>query len=226
MGVVPDSRLAQLEFYEAHIPVWQAALATIGVTSLQVNGLNTLVTAARASYNTQQSAKNAAKSATQTFYDNIETAHVSGSNIIATIKTFALNTNNPAVYGLAQIPPPAPATPAPPPDAPTNPLANLENNGSITIRWNVVQPAPGAGIYTAILRQLNGSGAFVPLGDTGEKKFNDPSIPPGTQRVTYLLQARRAGNSGRSSPFSEPLTVFLGVPQDEEAGAQPLHLAA
>jgi hypothetical protein len=30
----------------------------------------------------------------------------------------------------------------------------------------------------------------------------------------------------QSSPFSEPLTVLLGVPQDSEAGAQPLHLAA
>ncbi len=226
MGVVPPSRVQQLEFYEAHIPVWQANAATIGLTALQVNALNTLVTTARTDYNSQQAAKNAATSATQTFYNSIDTAHESGSNIIATIKTFAANTNNPAVYGLAQIPPPAPATPAPPPDAPTNPLAQLENNGSITIRWNVVQPAPGAGIYTAILRQLNGAGAFVPLGDTGEKNFNDPTVPPGTQRVTYLLQARRAGNSGQSSPFSEPLTVFLGVPQDEEAGAQALHLAA
>ncbi len=51
-------------------------------------------------------------------------------------------------------------------------------------------------------------------------------MPPGTPKVTYLLQARRAGVSGQASPFSEPLTVFLGVPQDSEAGAQPLHIAA
>ncbi len=226
MGVVPDTRLGQLEFYEAHLPVWEASPAAIGLTVGQLASLETLVTAARTTYNTQQSARNAARAATNAFYDAIDSAHENGSNLIAIIKTYATSTSNPGVYTAAQIPPPAPPSPAPPPDAPTNPLASLENNGSITVRWNVTRPAPGASVYTTILRQLNGAGAFTPLGDTGEKQFNDPTVPPGTPKVTYLLQARRAGPAGGSSPFSEPLTVFLGVPTDSEAGAQPLHIAA
>ncbi|MFM9996724.1 MAG: hypothetical protein ACKVU4_13105 [Phycisphaerales bacterium] len=226
MGVVPDTRLQQLEFYEAHVPVWQDNAGAIGLTVGQLTALSTLVTAARTNYNAQQPARNAAKAATQAFYDSIDSAHENGSNLIAIIKTYAASTGNPGVYTTAEIPPPAAPSPAPPPSTPTGQQALLENNGSITIKWNVTQPAPGAGVYTAVLRQLNGSGAFVPLGDTGEKQFNDPTVPPGAQRVTYLLQARRSGIGGQSSPFSEPLTVFLGVPQDSDAGAQPLHIAA
>lgn len=33
------------------------------------------------------------------------------------------------------------------------------------------------------------------------------------------IQARRAGIGGQASPFSEPVTVFLGVPQNESDAA-------
>ncbi len=227
MGVVPDTRLGQLEFYEAHLPVWEPNAAAIGLTAGQLTALDTLVIAARNAFDAHQAAKNAAQAATNAWYNAIDAAHENGSNLIAIIKTYATSTSNPNVYSTAQIPPPAAPKPAPPPGAPTEIAATLENNGSITLRWTLTQPAPGASVYTTILRQLNGTGPFVPLGDTGEKEFNDPSVAPGTPKVTYLLQARRAGVGGQASPFSEPLTVFLGVPQEgAEEGGQGLQLAA
>ncbi len=225
MATLPPSKLAQIQFFETHIPIWQANFAAIGLTTGQVTTLTTLTTAARTAFDASEAAREASLAATTTLNNTHRGMRDFGGGLINTIRAFAETGNNPAVYATAQIPPPAAPSPAPPPDAPTNPLAALENNGSITIRWDVTQPAPGAGIYTAILRQLNGAGAFVPLGDTGEKQFNDPTVPPGSQRVTYLLQTRRSGSSGQSSPFSEPLTVFLGVPQDG-GDEQQLQLAA
>jgi hypothetical protein len=224
MPILPDSRLGQIQFFEDHIPVWSPTPSAIGLSALQVTTITNLTTAARNAFNAAQAARQASTNATTAYYEAVRQMRLFGGDLINSIKAFAEATSNPTVYTTAQIPPNASPTPAPAPAAPKELTTQVENDGSITLKWKVTQPAPGAEVYTVVLRQLNGTGAFTQIGDTGEKTFNDAAVPPGTSRATYMLQAKRGG---QSSPFGEPVICFLGVPQDDaEEGGQGLQLAA
>jgi ribonuclease BN (tRNA processing enzyme) len=75
-----------------------------------VTALDGATTHARKAYNDHLAAQQAAKAATDAFYDKVRLMHASpgaGADMIQTIKTYAQTTNNPNVYVLAQIPPPA-----------------------------------------------------------------------------------------------------------------------
>lgn len=63
MPILPDGKLAQIEFFEAHNPVWAASATSIGLTSGLVTTLTTYTAAARAAYNAAQSARDASRAA-------------------------------------------------------------------------------------------------------------------------------------------------------------------
>ncbi|MFM9994894.1 MAG: hypothetical protein ACKVU4_03730 [Phycisphaerales bacterium] len=223
MGVVPDTRLQQLEFYEAHLPVWQDNAGAIGLTVAQLTALSTLITAARTSYDAQQPTRNAAKAATLAFYDDITAAHENGSNLIATIKTYASSTNNPGVYSTAQIPPPAAPTPAPPPVAPTDLVSVLNTDGSITLKWKG-SLAQGAffSVWRAVAPGTGGQfSTAVQIASLAEKSYLDTGVPAAVQ-AQYTLRTHRGGQV--STP-SEPTIVKIGQPTDG-AEAMALKIAA
>ena len=216
MPIVPESRLGQLEFYEAHVPVWTLNVAEIGLTAPQVTALSTLVTAARTAYDAQQPARNAAKAATQSFYDAVAAAHASGSDLIATIKTYASSTGSPAVYNAAQIPPPAPPTPAPPPAQPDDLSGTIDTFGVITLSWRATPKGPASGIFFDVERRT-GSGTWTPMGATQETTFQDAAAgqQAATTNVAYRVRGRRGAEL---SAWSDPLDVSFGGGQDGIAG--------
>lgn len=226
MSVVPPTRLQQLEFYEAHVPVWQTNATEIGLTTAQVTALGALVTAARTAYNAQQPARNASKAATTSFYEAIDTAHASGAELIATIKAFAGTSNDPTVYTTAQIPPPAAPTPAPPPEQPTNLNATLNTDGSITLRWKgTVAQSAFFSVWRATAPGTGGQFTTPALiGTVADKAFIDGNVPVAVQ-AQYTIRAHRG--TAVSVP-SDPTIVRIGQPEDsEEAGGQGgLSLAA
>lgn len=231
MGVVPDNRLGKIEFYEAHTGVWAANAAAIGLTPASVTALTTATTNARKAYNDHVAAQEAAKAATNAFYDKVRLMHSApgaGADMIQTIKTYAQTTNNPNVYVLAQIPPPAQGGTTPPPGTPFDFTVNLLQDGSLELRWKCSNPSGTVGTIYEVKRAING-GAQQFVGATGVKTFTDDTLPSGSSPVTYQVTAVRSTSRGNPAQFivnfgvgGGGLTIASITP---DAGA-PVKLAA
>lgn len=203
MGVVPNDRLGKIEFYEAHLTPWTSNAAAIGLTPASVTALSGLVTAARANYNAHLAAQAAAKAATQKFYDSVRAMHSgpgAGSDMIETIKVYAQTKNDPNVYVLAQIPPPAQGGPTPPPGTPFDFAVGLLQDGSLELKWKCSNPAGTQGTIYEVKRQLNG-GTMQFVGATGVKTFVDDTLPSGATPVTYQITAVRSTARGNPAQF-------------------------
>jgi hypothetical protein len=207
MGVVPDSRLAKIEFFEQHLAAWTANAVSIGLTAGVVTALGTQTTAARAAYDAAGTARDAAKSATQEFYDQVDTLAGMGSTIIKQIKTFAESTANPNVYTLAQIPPPATPAPTPPPGTPEAFRVELLQSGALVLTWKCPNPPGVPGTVYEVRRRLGGAGAFAYVGSTGGREFEDQTLPAGQTSATYQVTAIRSTSRGNPGQF----TVSFGI---------------
>lgn len=209
MGVVPDSRLGKIEFYEAHISPWTTNAATIGLTPASVTALGTLTTAARNAFNAAEAARQAAKAATQAFYDAVRAMHNgpgAGADMIDTIRNYAETKNNPNVYTLAQIPPPATPGTTPPPGTPFDFTVGLLQNGALELKWKCSNPSGTQGTIYEVKRQI-GSGAFTFVGATGVRTFTDDTLSNGSAPVTYQITAVRSTSRGNPAQF----TVNFGI---------------
>lgn len=212
MGVVPDSRLGKIEFYEAHALAggpWAANAAAIGLTPASVTALGTLTTAARTAFNAAEAARQSAKSATQAFYDAVRAMHSgpgAGQDMIDTIRNFAETKNMPNVYVLAQIPPPADPSTAPPPGTPFEFRVSLLQNGALELKWKCNNPSGTQGTIYEVKRSIGG-GALNFVGATGVKSFTDDMLPSGSAPVTYQITAVRSTARGNPAQF----TVNFGI---------------
>ncbi len=203
--VIPSKPLEAISFFEAHVPVWQAVAVQIGLSATTVTQIDNATKAARTGYENQQSAKFAAKTATQAYNGLVAAMREVGGDGVRTIKAFADSTNNPSVYNLAQIPAPSAATPVAPPTEPTNFRVELTSEGGIMISWKSTGSSGG---YYSVRRKLAGAGAFTLIGNTGSKTFVDTTLAQGTTGATYIIQGFRGQTAGKPS---EQLTIQFGV---------------
>lgn len=200
MAIVPNTRLGKIEFYEAHIQPWAANAANIGLTSAQVAALMSQTAAARVAYNQAQAARDAAKAATQTFYNAVGTMADHGAGLIKTIKSYAETQDDPNVYVLAQIPPPAEPSPVPAPGTPYQPRVSLMQSGELALRWKCDNPAGSTGTMYEVQRRV-GDGPYVFVGSVGERIFADESLPAGSASVVYKVTAVRSTKRGEPALF-------------------------
>lgn len=204
MSTVPVSRLGKIEFYESHLPPWAANAVAIGVDAGAVAALATLTSEARTAYDAHVAAQAAARAATADFYDKVSAMHSgvgAGSDMIRTIRAFAQTSGDANVYVLAQIPPPATPGTVPPPGTPFDFKVELFQNGSIELKWKTKNPAGSTGTIYEILRQIDG-GAFVFVGNPGDKVFTDSAVPAGSASVTYQVTATRSTSRGNPAQFT------------------------
>jgi hypothetical protein len=209
MGIVPTTRLGKVEFYEAHIAPWTSNAAAIGLLPATVTALATATTAARAAFNAAEAARQAAKTATQNFYDKVRAMHSgpgAGQDMIDTIRLYAETKNDPNVYTLAQIPPPATPGTVPPPGTPYEFTVGLLQNGAVELKWKCNNPSGTQGTIYEVMRK-SGSGPFAFVGGTGVRVFVDETIPAGSAPVTYQITAVRSTTRGNPAQF----TVNFGI---------------
>ena len=210
MGIVPDNRLGKIEFYEAHITPWTTNAVAIGLTAGSVTALGTLTTNARKAFDAAEAARQAAKTATQAYYDAVRAMHSgpgAGSDMIELIKNKAQTTNNPSVYTLAQIPPPATPGTTPPPGLPFNFTVGLLQNGALELKWKCNNPSGTQGTVYEVKRRVGATGAFGYVGSSGVKNFTDDTVAAGSPSVTYQVTAIRSTQRGNPGQF----TVSFGV---------------
>lgn len=221
-SIVPAKDVEAIQWFESHLSGWASNALAIGTSVAAITAFTTVVKAARTAYDAQQTAKEAAKAATTTFHNNVASMRANGADIIQTIKAFADTTNNPNVYGLAQLPMPQPPTPLPAPGQPTDFRVELTGSGAVQITWKAKNSASSSGVFFTVKRKLASEGAFVNVGTVGARKFTDTSLLQGTPSATYLVQGFRGLLAG---PESEQLSVQFGVSAGGGA-VQQLKMAA
>lgn len=214
MPVLPAGDIKRLEFVEAHIAVWTANATSIGLTTAQVTAMDNGAKATRGAFNAQQAAKNAAKSATLNFHTAVESLMDLVRVAIVNIKNKAESTHDPAVYALAQIPPPAEPAPVGAPEAPTNFVADPNADGTVTLRW---KGSTANQTFFAVWRRVGNDGAWLNIGATAAKRFIDDSVPGGVASVQYRATAQRQNFT--SDPSVEATVNFgVGGPGESSAG--------
>jgi hypothetical protein len=104
MSVLPKTTIEQIQFCEAHWPVWNTAPTAIGLTTTLVNSFKTATQAARASFDAAQVAREASKAATTTLHGNTAIMREQAADLIRQIKAYAELQVNPAtVYAARQV---------------------------------------------------------------------------------------------------------------------------
>jgi len=218
MPIVPDKKVEQLQFCEAHYPVWTTQFAAIGLTTAQATAFKTLTLAARAAYDAAQAAKQNARAAVTAQNAALDQATSDAADLIRVIKSFAELSNNPdAVYAIAQIPPPATPVPMPAPGKPSNMAVTLEPSGAVTVTWDATDSAASSGAFFNVSRRLPGASTFTFLtgapGSTSQSRrmsFTDYTVPTSAAGagVQYIIQGRRGNLVGEAS---DAITVQFGI---------------
>lgn len=233
MSVLPNTPIEQIQFCEAHAPVWTAAPAAIGLTAAQCTLLSTLTSTARSSFNKAQTAREASKAATTTLHGDVTSMRGQVSDLVRQIKAFAEFQANPAVvYAAAQIPPPAAPAPLPAPGKPTDFAVMLNSDGSVNLSWNSTDAAASTGAFFAVSRKLPGQAAFTGIGgapgSTSESRrasFTDGTVPASaaSQGAQYIVQGFRGTRVGDAS---DAVTVQFGVDGGGGLASASLKMAA
>lgn len=238
---LPAETNAAIQYLETRVPRWESGAAAIGLTAAQVTALKARVTAARAAYEEALAARAAAKAATVSLREAMSVMRIDAGGLIRTVRAFADTSNNPDVYALAQIDPPAPPTPARAPTQPTELRAVIEPTGALTIQWKATRPAPlgsnldasTSGVVYTVKRKLRAEANFtiigaVPATRGGSRAFStftDSTLPGGgaANGVQYVIQGQRATTTGQNlaGPESPVYTIMLGASE----GAVPLVLS-
>lgn len=207
MATYPRDRAEFLRWAEAHIDVFTAQAANIGLTAAQATAFKNQVGALRSRTTAQQAAKDAAKAATEAARDADSATRELTSDLVRSIRAFATNNNNPNVYVLAQIPAPNPGAPVPPPGQPTDFKVELNSDGSITLKWKAKHPEGSDRVVYFVQRKLINESAFTLVGGSGEKSYQDDTLPVGIDGATYIITAQRGNVQGQPS---RQLTVTFG----------------
>jgi hypothetical protein len=224
MSLVPRKSIDAVQFFENHIAPWNSHATQIGTTTAAITDLTTKAAAARANYDAQQTAQDAAKTATMAFQNSVEVLRLAGAAIIKNIRSKA-ETTGVGVYELAQIPAPAIPSPIGPLGKPSDFKVALDETGALTLKWKCTNPIGATGATYQLYRQIGPTGEFTFLGGTGRKDFTDATVPAGTGQVTYQIQAVRSTSVGPWARFTVSFGVGGGGPMTITEGT-PTKLAA
>jgi hypothetical protein len=97
------------------------------------------------------------------------------------------------------------ATPSPAP-APGTPFGFkvelIPADGSVVLTWKCNNSRRGEGVLYAMARKVDDATEWFGLGNVGERKFTDSTIPAGTTSVTYRIQAQRTTSQGEPATFT------------------------
>lgn len=233
MATYPTTpRSAFLAWCQTHVPIFVEHDSEIGLTEPQALSFQTAYNNAAAATAAQDAAISAAKAATAAANDKVAILRNSASLMTRLIRTYATAHNNPGVYTMAQIPPPADPSEAPPPAKPIELSVELNNaSGALTLRWKASNPVGTTGTSYIIRRKLPSQSAFTFLGVSGEKRFVDNTFTAGPDSVQYTVQGQRADSAG---PESDAFVINFGkTPSGQTTafvanadGEQPMKLAA
>ena len=133
-----------------------------------------------------------------------------GAGIIRQVHVKATSAGD-SVYSLAQIPSPATPSPLPAPGKPTDFSITLDALGALSLKWKCANPKGSSGTMYQIWRRIGPDGEFTHVGGSGTKRFVDETLPAGSTRVTYQIQAVRSTAVGPLARFDVNFGVMGGA---------------
>jgi len=233
MATLPRTKDGKIEYFEERLSKWQLDPAAVGLTAEQVDALAAFVADARTSYTTVQQAKQDLRNMVFSQDTDIDTMMGLGSALLAIIRAHADaigvtggaegNAAAAEVFAAANISPANARTPAPPPAPATNLQASLLNTGGLKLTWN---GTTANGTVYAVWRRTNTETSFAQLATSGQRTYEDQTVPAGSAEVVYFLRTIR---DNLVSDDAKPITVRFGVALDQtntEAGNTGLGIAA
>ena len=212
MATFPTTKDGRIEYFEQRLPQWLADPAAIGLTIDQVNALAVLVVDSRNAYTAAQQGKQETKNLVFAQDTAIGSMMDLGSALVATIRAFADATGATdgevaaaEVFSAANLSPNNPPSPTPPPAPATDLTASLLNSGGIGLTW---KGTTANGTVYSIWRRTSDENSFTQIATSGERTYEDQTLPTGLAEVVYFLKTHR---DDLVSDDSEPITVRLGV---------------
>lgn len=204
MTVIPAGLGESIAWTNAHLSVWLADPAAIGLTQGDVAALAALVATAQQRLLAAQQARAASKGATLALHAGVDDMRSFAQAQVDRVRAFAKVSPDPAlIYQAADIPPPATPVPTPPPGTPFGFRIGLDQAGTVELAFKSVNAGSNGGVIYKIERSLGGpQGPFTYLKTVGERKFSDGAIPPGTGLVSYKVTAIRSTQAGAPAFFS------------------------
>lgn len=217
MPVLPSKVNERIQWFEQRVADWATNAVAIGLTAGQVTTITTLTTAARTAFDDAQTARQDSKNATNTLKNASALMSEFGGDLVKMIRSFAEASNNPNVFTLASIPPPAPPTPAGPPEPPTDLSADPNADGTITLKW---KGSVASQTFFTVWRRIGTTGSFTQIGSLASKRFIDDGVPPptGPNAATQIFYNVRSQRGTAFSAPSDTTVVQFGVPAGDAGG--------
>lgn len=194
---------------QSHAPLWNSNQALIGLSMPQV----TAFTDAFDDFNTNRiaadDARLASKLATAKLDESRVTFRALAGVYVNVIKAYAEATNNDDVYVLAGVSPNDQPGVVPLPNTAETFTANVNPDGSITVKWKAAQPQGVTGVQYNVHRRFSQSDSFTLIGNVGSaKSYTDVTLPYGTDAVQYMVQPTRNNVLG---PQSDVFSLQFGT---------------
>lgn len=209
MALLPQSRAEQIIFFEAHLPLWQADPASIGLSPAQVAVLAAQIASARAALTAAEIQRIEAMSATEKFHIEADGMTDTGSDLIRLIRAHAAITNDPDVYARSGLPIPKTGGVLPPPGTPRSFQLEVHQDGGILLTWKCPQPRGASGTLYEIERLIGrptASNRSAIIATVGQRRFLDTTLPAqagagGADGITYTITALRGTQRGSPAQF-------------------------
>jgi len=214
---IPVDKAGQLEFFETRITAWTESAAEIGLLASQAAQLSLLLTSARESYDSSQAAKQALKGLIEVQDANLAAMTQYGSQLVQTIRAFAVQTGDPQVYATAEIEPRREPTPIPPFPA-SNLRYELTTSGALELRWDGrLSTGTSYILERAFFNEQGQPLPFEAIAFVDGLRYTDASIPSGTGSVLYQVKALKGDTTTQPTA---PIFVRFGTGNQAQGEAQ------
>jgi hypothetical protein len=196
----------QIEFWDKRVsPFWEPNVFALGLGAGYLNSMSDALADTKAKYEAALIAREEAKMATLALHQSLGLLNKKGSAIVQTIRAKAKADDNPNLYVLADIRPPAAPTPSGIAPVPRSLEGFIDNDGNVVISW---KGSLAHATFFTVWRRLPGETEWTQLGSVRSRKFHDTSLEAGTPAASYKVFAVR---SSGTSEGSEILTVVFGT---------------
>lgn len=197
---MPTTLPELINWASTHAELWLTNYELIGLTEAQSEAFKVLSNSLGTANTAAETARQASKAATQDLQGAAAAVRALGGAYISLIKGFADSTDNDGVFALAGITPNDPRSTLPPPIPPQTFSAEINGDGSLTIKWKVTQPPGVIGVQYLVSRRMQGEASFTLVSSEGSKKsYTDETLPFGTDRVEYIIRPKRGEALGMPS---------------------------
>lgn len=213
---IPETKSGQLEFFETRINAWAASAAQIGLLETQTTQLSSLITAARASYDAAQAAKQALKGLVEVQDADLAAMTQFGSQLVQTIRAYAVQTGDPQVYATAEIEPRKEPTAIPPFPA-SNLTYELTTSGALRLSWDGrLSTGTSYILERAFFNEQGQPQSFEAIAFVDGLSYTDETIPSGTGNILYQVKALKGETTTQPTA---PIFVRFGT-QNQAQGQQ------